>query len=164
LAAIAIGKAPDTPCSEPSSASSPSVTNSARALAGICPSLAKSASAIGRSKPVPSLRTSAGARLTSSRPAGNMKPELTIAARARSFDSLIERSGNPMIVSDGVPAAAFVSTRTIRPSTPRIAHAKAHGSTAGICDERGNGKPRRPRVPSANASPHAAQHFTPGCG
>jgi hypothetical protein len=38
-----------------------------------------------------------------------------------------------MIVIDGVPGDASVSTRTIKPSTPCIAQANEHESTPLIC-------------------------------
>ncbi len=88
-----------------------------------------SAKAIGRSKEGPSLRTSAGERFTSSRPAGKAKPELKMAARTRSRASVSARSGRPMIAMAGVPGELSASTRTTYPSIPSIAAEKASEST-----------------------------------
>ena len=53
------------------------------------------ATAIGRSRPLPSFRNSAGARLTVSRRRGNSRPLLRIAERTRSRASLTEVAAMP---------------------------------------------------------------------
>src|SRR4051812_43171079 len=78
--------------------------------------------AIARSKPGPSLRRWAGARLTVMRLAGNAKPELRIAARTRSRASRTARSPRPTIVKLGRPVRTSTSTVTRRLSTPWIAN------------------------------------------
>jgi len=50
---------------------------------------------MGRSKPVPSFRRSAGARFTVTRRSGNSNPALRIAARTRSRASWTAVSGSP---------------------------------------------------------------------
>jgi hypothetical protein len=59
--------------------------------------------AIGRSNAVPSLGSSAGARLTVTRRWGNLKPALRIAGLTRSRASWIARSVSPTIVNAGSP-------------------------------------------------------------
>ena len=90
--------------------------------------MASSASAIAKSNATPDLRMSAGARFTSRRPGGNPNPELTIAARTRSRDSLRARSASPTSVKTGTPAAESVSTRTTWASIPAIPAEKASAS------------------------------------
>ena len=60
----AAARTPPTGRTRPSSASSPTAATPIRPSYGIWPEAARIASAIGRSKPEPSLRSSAGARLT----------------------------------------------------------------------------------------------------
>ena len=69
-------------------------------------------SAIGRSNAAPTLRTSAGARLTVTRSGGNGKPELRIAVRTRSRLSRTVASGSPTIVTPGSPGDTSTSTET----------------------------------------------------
>ncbi len=69
-APITMGKMPLTGRSAPSRASSPSAIKLWMARRSICSSIASSARAIARSNAGPTLRTSAGERLTRSRPAG----------------------------------------------------------------------------------------------
>ena len=58
---------------------------------------------MGRSNAAPTLRTSAGARLTVTRALGNGNPELRIAVRTRSRLSRTVASGSPTIVMPGRP-------------------------------------------------------------
>ena len=95
LAAAAIGSTPRAGWMEPSSDSSPSSTTSAMCRRSTTPWAARMPSAIGRSNDAPALRTSAGARLTVIRWAGNSKPELRIALRTRSRLSRTPTSGRP---------------------------------------------------------------------
>src|SRR5512144_456575 len=60
-------------------------------------------SAIGRSKWLPSLRRSAGARLTVIRFGGSARPIAASAARTRSRLSATALSGNPTTENDGKP-------------------------------------------------------------
>jgi hypothetical protein len=90
---------------------------------------ASTPSAIGRSKAAPTLRTSAGARLTVMRPSGNGKPELRMAVRTRSRLSRTVRSGNPTIVMPGRPGDTSTSTDTGTASMPHTAAARSLAST-----------------------------------
>ena len=72
-------------------------------------------SAIGRSKAAPSLRRSAGARLTVMRSTGKSKPAFRMAARTRSRLSRTVESGSPTVVKDGSPEVTSTSTRRWRP-------------------------------------------------
>ena len=110
-AASAMARTPGTGLIEPSRASSPaSATRRSRSGCN-CPEAASSAAAIARSKPGPALRRSAGARLAVIRCIGNLKPELTMAERTRSRDSLTAGSGSPTREKLGSPPLA-TSTST----------------------------------------------------
>ena len=69
-------------------------------------------SRMGRSYTVPSLRRSAGERLTVIRETGNLQPTLRMAARTRSLASLTAASGSPTSSKAGRPPARSHSTRT----------------------------------------------------
>ena len=71
---------------------------------------------MGRSNDGPSLRRSAGARLTVMRRDGNSKAELTIAARTRSRLSWTAASGSPTMLNAGAAATTSASTSTGWPS------------------------------------------------
>jgi hypothetical protein len=61
----------------------------------------------GRSNPVPSLGTSAGARLTVRRRCGNWNPALRIDARTRSRASWMALSVSPTMVKLGRPGLSI---------------------------------------------------------
>src|SRR5579875_3184255 len=86
--------------------------------AGICPEAVSIPMAIGRSYEGPSLRKSAGARLTVMRLNGKRQPEFLIAERTRSLDSLTAVSGRPTIVKAARPLEISISTSTSAPSRP----------------------------------------------
>jgi AcrR family transcriptional regulator len=65
--------------------------------------------AVGRSKAAPSLRRSAGARLTVIRSIGNSRPALRIAARTRSRLSRTVESGRPTVVKVGAAPPLWLS-------------------------------------------------------
>ena len=94
-----------------------------------CPEAARMASAIERSKADPSLRSSAGARLTTTRPTGQLSSAETIPLRTRSFASWQARSARPTIVRVGFPSARWASTSTRRGSRPTRACVVARPST-----------------------------------
>src|SRR5262249_45132884 len=80
-------------------------------------------SAIGRSKRPLSFGSSAGARFTVIRRAGNSKREFTSAARTRSRLSFTSVSGRPTMVNEGSPVARCTSTVTsgaARPASARL--------------------------------------------
>ena len=76
-------------------------------------------SAMGRSKPVPPFRTSAGARLTVIRCGGKWKPEFRMAVRTRSRLSLTLVSGRPTRLKLGNPYDTSTSTTTGQDSSPK---------------------------------------------
>ena len=89
--------------SRPSSASSPTAAWPASASRGIWRDAASTASAIGRSKPEPSLRSPAGARLTVIRRSGQFSSADAIPLRTRCFASWQARSARPTIANAGTP-------------------------------------------------------------
>lgn len=74
-----------------------------------------------RSKAVPTLGSSAGARLTVTRRCGNLKPALRIAGFTRSRASWMARSVSPTMVNAGSPLAMSASTVTGTPARPLVA-------------------------------------------
>ena len=96
---------------------------------GSCCDAASSASAIGRSKPEPSLRSSAGARLTVIRRGGKLSSAAEIPERTRSRASWQARSARPTIAKPGMPSRTCASTSTRRGSRPTSACVTARAST-----------------------------------
>ena len=115
------GSTPRVGWIDPSSESSPSSTQSAISRRSTTPCAARMPSAIGRSNDAPAFRTSAGARFTVMRWAGNSKPELRIALRTRSRLSRTLASGRPTIVKPGNPNDTSTSTWTGQASMPKTA-------------------------------------------
>ena len=101
---MAIDSAPRTPITLPERDSSPTAAMPSIASPGSRPMAERMASAIGRSYAGPSLRTSAGARLSVSRATGNCMRQADIAARTRSRLSLTAASGRPTISNIGMPS------------------------------------------------------------
>jgi hypothetical protein len=124
----ATGSTPRTPRIVPSSPSSPSTIRSSSAARGIVPSATSVARAMGRSKAVPSLRTSAGARFTVTRRGGSGSPALARAAPTRSRLSFTPPAGSPTIVHCGKPRATSTSTSTSNASMPWTAADRAVAS------------------------------------
>ena len=103
--------APRTGRSSPESESSPKNSASCgRAL--ISPAAARMDSRMGRSKAVPALRVSAGARLTVRRDTGQSNEQDFAAARTRSPASLTAPVGSPTTSSRGSPPESRHSTVT----------------------------------------------------
>src|SRR5712692_396350 len=75
-------------------------------------------SAIGRSKWLPSLARSAGAKLTVMRLGGSANPSALSAARTRSRDSATVLSGSPTTMKFGKPPAMVTCTSTSSTSMP----------------------------------------------
>ena len=73
---------------------------------------------MGRSNPYPILRNAAGARLTTIRRTGKLKPELVTAAVTRSLLSLIVPSGRPTMLKVLSPMETSTSTTTGWASIP----------------------------------------------
>ena len=80
-----------------------------------------SASAIGRSKWLPSLARSAGARLIVMRLGGRPSPSAPSALRTRSRNSATALSGRPTRVNAGRPALICTCTSTSLTSIPENA-------------------------------------------
>ena len=96
---------------------------------GICRDAARMASAIGRSKPEPSLRRPAGARLTVIRRTGHSSSADAMPTRTRSFASWQARSARPTIAKPGTPSCRCASTSTRRASRPTSACVTVRAST-----------------------------------
>jgi len=93
------------------------------------PLAASTPMAIGRSYDVPRLGTLAGARLTVTRCAGNLKPELRIALRTRSRLSRTLGSGSPTMLKAGRPNDTSTSTSIKDTSTPNSEAERNRAST-----------------------------------
>ena len=141
--ASAAGSTPRQGRARPSSASSPRTTARAGNAGGSCPPAARTASAIGRSKLLPALRRSAGARFTVMRCGGNSRPALRIALRTRSRLSRTLASGRPTIVNSGRPKLTSASTRTSSADTPTSAAVKVKASTRSGVASNGAGRGSR---------------------
>ena len=101
----ATASVPATGRTRPSSASSPTAACSASRSGGSCRVAASTASAIGRSKPDPSFRSAAGARLTVIRRFSGQSSEAeTTPLRTRCFASWQARSASPTIANPGTPS------------------------------------------------------------
>ena len=123
---MAIAKQPRTGRTWPSSPSSPRKTREASSSRMVHWSEANSTpSATGKSKPVPSLRKSPGARLTTMRRLGTEKPEFLSAESTRSRLSRTAPSGSPTREKPGSPNPASHSMRTGTAESPtRVADCK----------------------------------------
>ena len=98
----ATASVPATGRMRPSSASSPTAACSASRSGGSCLVAPSTASEIGRSKPDPSLRSAAGARLTVMRRlSGHSSAAETTPLRTRCFASWHARSASPTIAKPG---------------------------------------------------------------
>lgn len=85
------GNRPDRTIQASSPISSVFIMRSCRS----CPLVERIPAAIAKSNADPSLRISAGAKLTVIRCSGKVNPQFLMAARTRSIDSLIALSGSP---------------------------------------------------------------------
>ena len=83
-----------------------------------CSESNKTDNAIGKSKYVPSFKSSAGAKLMVTFLSGNENPELVMALRTRSLASLIVLLAMPTILKAGSPRFISPSTSTNFPSKP----------------------------------------------
>ena len=128
-AASASARTPPTGRSRPSRASSPTAACSASRSRGICPEAARIERAIGRSKPEPSFRSPAGARLTVIRRSGHSSSADVIPLRTRSFASEQARSASPTIAKAGTLFWRWASTSTRRASSPTRACVTVRAST-----------------------------------
>ena len=122
-ARTAIGSTPRTGFSVPSSDSSPANIVPPSAPASTRPIAASIPTAIGRSNEAPSLRRSAGARLTTTLRPDIRSPEFSNAARMRCSLSLTALSGSPTRYMPSPPPAMLTSTVTATASIPTIAPA-----------------------------------------
>lgn len=99
----------------PSKESSPTNRASLRSRARSWPERTRTAKAMERSRWVPVLSNSAGARLMVSLSSGKVKPELVRAERTRSLDSETVLLAMPTMLNDGRPREESPSTETSRP-------------------------------------------------
>src|SRR3989344_6158228 len=113
----AIGKTPVTGRSDPSNASSPT-SNLPLGSKNICPELSNIEIAMGKSKCVPFLGTSAGARLMDTRERGNIELEFLIADFTLTLASWTAVSGKPTITIAGRPEETSTSTSTKEADNP----------------------------------------------
>ena len=88
--------------------------------------------AIGRSKPDPSFRSPAGARLTVIRRIGHSSSADAMPLRTRSFASWQARSARPTIANAGTPDWRWASTSTLRASRPTRACVTVRASTLSV--------------------------------
>ena len=116
-----MGSTPFTGRSLPFRDNSPINIESASILVCICSVAVRIPIAMGRSYCEPSLRRSAGARLTTVFFAWSLKPEFSKAAWMRSWLSLMVLSGRPTMNSPMPPEATFTSAVTATASMPEIA-------------------------------------------
>src|SRR5688500_15109965 len=117
----AMASAPRTGRSPPVSESSPSNSKPCSDSMLSWPLEARIPSAMGRSKRLESLGSSAGARLTVMRRAGNSKRAWLSAARTRSRASRTSVSGSPTMWNAGSPGPRCTSTVTSGASMPASA-------------------------------------------
>ena len=102
-AATAMESAPRTGRRSPSRPSSPTTSDSWSRSGSSCPLATSSPRAIGRSKALPALGRSAGARFTVIRLRGKLNPALTRAALTRSRPSFTAPWGIPTVAKRGQP-------------------------------------------------------------
>ena len=122
---------PETGRIAPSRPSSPTHACAARRNGGTCPDAASSVRAIARSKPVPSFRSAAGARLTVMTWPGHSSNAEWTPLRTRCFASWQARSARPTIENEGCcPERRCASTSTRRGSRPTSANVTARPSTS----------------------------------
>ncbi len=161
-----IGNTPRTGRSVPSSASSPTNSVSASASAPTISAAHNMPTAIGTSNAAPSLRRSAGARLTLIRRGGSLKPLLSSAVRMRTRPSRMPASASPTMLQQGSPLPMSTSISIGAASMPtRAADATRANMSAAHCERGASGRPhsapptarRRGRSPAARPrSGHAA--------
>ena len=120
---VSIGSTPRTGFSVPSSDSSPANIVPASVSAFTRDIAARIPTAIGRSNEAPSLRRSAGARLTTTLRPDIRSPEFSNAARMRCSLSFTALSGSPTRYIPSPPPAILTSTVTAAASIPTIAPA-----------------------------------------
>ena len=111
-------RTPRTGRKQPSRPSSPQLHTPPVASGLSWPLATSRARAMGRSKPGPSLRRSAGARFTITRVRGTLRPLWRRAERTRSRDSCTAASARPTMCSPGSPGARSTSTVTSWASSP----------------------------------------------
>ncbi len=85
------------------------------------PDASSTPSAMARSNPAPSLRTSPGARFTVTRLCGSSQPPLRTAVATRTLASMQAASGKPTRKNPGSPSARSTCTETGRAVAPSSA-------------------------------------------
>lgn len=129
-AATAAGRVPPTGAIWPDRPSSPTAHQPSSASSGITPMAARRARATGRSKWLPSLGRSAGARLAMMRLGGRARPMPAKAPRTLSRLSATALSGRPTMLNTSGPSepTSWTSTSTRRASTPSNATVTARAT------------------------------------
>ena len=110
-ASSAMGSTPRTGSTSPERDSSP-MTSAGTAAGATRLEACSSVSAMARSKPAPSLRTSPGARFTVTRLCGSSQPAFRTAVATRTLASMQAASGNPTRKNPGKPRARSTWTDT----------------------------------------------------
>ena len=121
-ARIAAASTPRTLRTAPSRPSSPSTSRPSSASARITSSATRTASAIGRSRPQPGLRSPAGARLIVTFLSGRSWPTVFSALWIRVAPSRTDCAGSPTTLYCGKPRSMRHSTSTSSASMPTRVH------------------------------------------
>jgi len=124
-----MGKTPLTGRTLPSRANSPTNSALSKLSGGRNPAPERMPMAMGTSKAAPSLRRSAGAKLTVIRRRGNLNPLFSSAPRMRTLPSLIPASGKPTILQPGKPCDTSTSTLMGAASIPMTVAESTRAST-----------------------------------
>ena len=146
---------PRTGRTSPERESSPQRCSPSSGRVGTRPQAASSATAMGRSNPVPSLRRSAGARFTVTRFEGSRKPRFRTAAPTRTSASCTAPPASPVSWVRGKPEAASTSTSTGMAATPRRAEERTR-TNIGRGDEQGSCRGRGPSLLCVERAPGRA--------
>ena len=107
---MATESTPGVESTSPFNDSSPAKAHPATALSGTWAVAASTATAMGRSRPGPSLRRFPGARFTTTRRSGHSRPACSTAGRMRSRASWTAVPASPVSVNEGRPRPTKAST------------------------------------------------------
>ncbi len=142
VAPVTVATTPGEATTRPSNDNSPTAIQSPSCSASVTPIAASNASAIGRSKWLPSLGRSAGLRLIVIRLLGRAMAIAPSAARTLSRASDTALSGRPTIEKAGIPAESAHCTSTMRASMPWNATVYARATILPLmsCDTSGVGR------------------------
>src|SRR5262249_37007036 len=145
-AQAAIGSTPRTGRSAPSSASSPTNSVPSSTAGSSTPAAHSMPTAMGTSKAAPSLRRSAGARLTVIRRGGSLNPAVSSAPRMRTRPSRMPASASPTMAQQGRPTPTSTSTSMGAASIPiTAADVTRTNMRLAHCERDASGRPRSAR-------------------